>query len=426
MNRLTLPLLYTLLYISKKARSSLQGRQGWKKRYREFAAQKNGKKKIVHFHAASAGEYLCAKPVIKQFYEQGYLCIVTVTSISGYQWLAREKNPHLAFFDYLPADLASNVRFFYRTIQPVAVVFVKTDLWPNLIMEGAKRQIALFLISASITRESSKYRSKLSRSYHRFLYRHMDGIYTADPESAEIFSGYFLPGETLFAGDSRYDMVADRKKSERLPGWLFPKEAECLVLGSVWQSDIAEIGRPLCKLMHERPQLHVIAAPHETTEKEQCLIESTFRDFTVVRYSSLDERTEGIKPQKEMVTARVVSVDRVGPLFSLYNFANAAYVGGGFGAGIHNILEPLAMGAPVIFGPRHRKFPEAKEAIDAGVAFSVVGAPDFAYVLEKMLGSHKGRHKQQALDFVENHSGVSQKYFQMIHNKINAKSRQSK
>lgn len=417
-NLATLPLIYSLLSISKKARQSLAGRRGWRKRYEAYGKLKREKKGLILFHAASAGEYLCAKPVIEKFYQKGYSCAVTVTSISGYKWLRREKNPHLLFFDYLPADLVLNIRFFYKKVAPKAVIFVKTDLWPNLIFEGAKQKIPLFLISAAISRDSSKFRSRVSRSYHRCLYRRLSGIFSVNAESDEVFSGFFLPGATKSIGDSRYDMVAQRKTAEKLPPWRYPKNAEILVIGSAWPPDIAQIAAPLNKLMDERPNLYCIIAMHEVGEKGLCLVESSFRERSFIRYSELAIRAGENKNQKEIINERIVAVDRIGPLFSLYSYARVSFVGGAFEGKLHNILEPLAMGSPVIFGPGYKKYPEAKEAIEAGVAFPITGAPDFSYVLDELLGEKGDPLSKMATDFVAQHRGVSAAYLNEIEEEL--------
>lgn len=341
---------------SLKSKQWVTGRKNWKEDLKEIPRKKNRR---IWFHVSSLGEFEQARPVIEKLKTQHELVDIILTFFSPSGYLIRSGYP-LATVRYLPADLPGNAAKWIEGIQPDIAVFVKYDLWPGYLKALEKRKIPTVLISAHWTpgdllnsRNIPPTRSLLRKFNHIFLQQEDHLVYFRQKGFENI----------SVAGDTRIDRCLElpAETDARLPFELKVLEQFDLVAGSTWAPDE--------KLIIEATQalnLRVLLAPHDVSSANvNRLIHSI--PFPVVKLSELRNAT---------FIPGVVIIDSIGLLSILYAKGKIAYVGGGFGSGIHNTLEPLAHRKPVIFGPAYSKFPEAVEMIRLKAARSVTNAQE--------------------------------------------------
>ena len=403
--------LKAIAFRNQKINETLAGHRGVWQRIEEQMRQRKNHMPLVWFHVASAGEYLQAMPVMQRLMADGYQCALTVTSVSGIRWANRQRAnfPELILVDYFPLDTQGNVNRLIDLINPNAIVFVKFDLWPNLIWEACKRKIPLLLISATLHEKSKRLTSKIARSFYASIYACLDQIMAVTDEDKQRFLETCPTHQGIsVVGDTRYDSVLDRKKQippPRLPDYV--KQRTVLVLGSIWPADEHHIFPAILRAMEAFPDLMVIAAPHETDEPHLQSIEATFENYAPVRFTQ-------IKPDND--EKRVIIVDTVGQLSSIYHYADLAYVGGAFSTGVHNTMEPCAMGLPAVFGPFYQNSPEAMTMVKEKKCFSIKNEKEFSDILFALLRDKAFRVAtgKAAANFIEEQSGASDVCFSKI------------
>jgi len=416
---LILPLLkiaVRLLAIKhQKTARTLQGHQGLWNRIEQQAKQFDNNKPLIWFHVASAGELLQAQPVMERFMAHGYACALTMTSVSGMAWANKLKQNYsdLVLVDYLPFDSTKNIRRLLKLLNPVATIYVKFDLWPNLIWQCHQQAIPQFLISATLREQSKRLTNPLGRSLYRSLYACLNGIYAVSKADQQRFL-VTNPNHPaiLQVGDTRFDSVLDRKKNispPTLPAHL--KDRTTMVLGSTWPTDEIHIFPAIQKALTEDPQRLVFIAPHETKAEHLLEIENYFSQQKMVRFSQLDENTD----------INMVLIDSVGLLSALYHYADIAFVGGAFGKGVHNVMEPAAMGVPAICGPYYQNSPEVIELVEQKKCFSITNQEDFQHMLFGLLSDLTHTHElgQQAANYIEQQAGASDTCFRLIEDQLN-------
>lgn len=338
------------------------------------------RRQTVWFHCASLGEFEQGRPVmerIRELYPQS-LIILTFFSPSGYE--IRKKTPVADFVWYLPLDTPANARRFLGLINPSMVFFVKYEYWFNLLKELKRRDISIFMVSA-VFRPGQHF----FRWYGKWFLRQLKNVtwfFLQNGEAKALLEAHGIKNFTV-TGDTRFDRVtAIAANPVEYPlVEKFCKNSRVLIAGSIWPPDDALLF-PL--IVNRKIKLKYILAPHEVHEaRVSSLIEGirktpgmpVGRD-AIVRLSEL---TKGNASR-----AKVLVVDSIGQLAHLYRYGSFAYVGGAFGAGLHNILEPVSFGKPVMFGPRHTKFTEAVDLIRLGGAVCVK-TPEEAKALTKRL-----------------------------------------
>ncbi len=326
---------------------------------------------LVWFHVASLGEFEQAKPVIKAFKEKYPFWAVCVTffSPSGYEPVAKKKQLWVDYVQYLPFDTRANAKKFLDILRPDAVFFVKYDLWANHILETQSREIPLFLIAAAFREEQPYF--KWYGGFFLNLLRKFDWIFTQKEEQVILGKSRGLK-QISRAGDPRYDNVKEISLSPRhFPEIQLTKPA--LVIGSAWQEDMDF----LLPFLRMDSAYQVIIAPHD------------------IRSDQIHEWGKAIeKPYllySEIHTHKgadweVLFINNIGMLSSLYQFARVAYVGGGSGKGLHNILEPLAFGIPVVFAKvkKENKFLEAGISQEYGCGFAVNSSQELTATMKNL------------------------------------------
>jgi len=276
----------------------------------------------------------------------------------------------------LPIDTVNNAKQFIEIIKPQAVFFIKYEFWFNYLIELKKKKIPVYLISVIFRKE--QYFFKWYGSWFRKQLNNYTCIFLQDEISQKLLNSISISNCTI-AGDTRFDRVAEvatgTKRIEMVE--LFKGNSKILVAGSTWQEDEKLLFQLIQNSKLKTQNLKFIIVPHEIHEKHIQSIIELFSASKVIRYSQAKEET--------IAQYEILIVDNIGMLSSLYYYADVAYVGGGFGIGIHKILEAAVFGLPVFFGPHYHKFEEAKELIKRGGAFSVNSHPSFEKLFSQIM-----------------------------------------
>ena len=352
----------------------------------------------VWFHCASLGEFEQGRPVMEELRKKAphYKILLTFFSPSGFE--VRKAYPGADLVVYLPLDTESNVEKFLQTFQPKLAVFVKYEFWFGYLNALKQKNIPTILISARFRPDQIFF-----QMYGGWFRKHLDcftEIHVQDEDSAKLLKsiGY---ARCIVSGDSRYDRVYSNAQSpQSLPlieNWIQGRKV--LIAGSTWPEDDSVL------FPWHSEYWALIVAPHEISEHRIRAIESSCGS-TSIRYSEL---------MKEPKQTHVLIIDNVGMLLSIYALGNMAYVGGAFGKGLHNILEPAACGLPVIFGPKHVKFIEAADLIKHQGACSISTKDEFQSAFLEF-GEPKTNDKKKDLcsQFVKDRTGATEMIMKSI------------
>ena len=375
-----------------RASLMINGRKG---QFEKIAsALKENKKELLWFHAASLGEFEQARPIIEQIDRNRFCMVLTFFSSSGYQ--VRKNYSGVDHVFYLPFDTRKNASEFLNLIHPFAVFFVKYEFWFFYLNQLSSLGIHAFLISAAIKKETLQtflYGSLLKEMLKKFTF-----IFTQFKENENMLKAEGIKN-VLHVGDTRYDRVSENvMKVASLPLiQKFRNDKFLLVAGSSYHQE-EELVFEFLKVNQDA---RAVIAPHEVTKSRLREIESRFKSISTISYSMAE--AAGISNQ------RILIIDNVGMLSSVYRYASLALVGGGFGTkGLHNILEPCAFGIPVAFGKKNISgFHEANEMIKAGAALGIdmndisqfTSLPNERSICEKM--------GEAALKFIEIKKGAT-------------------
>ena len=381
-----------------KAKAWVQGREGlWER----LNAKRDALRGCLWMHCASVGEFEQGRPVLEAIKAErpDLPVLLTFFSPSGYE--ARKDYTLATHVDYLPPDSASNAQRLVELLAPRAAIFVKYEFWYHHLHALKAKAVPTFLISA-IFREGQPF-----FKWYGGAWREMLGcyacIFTQDEASKDLLAGIGVTNVTV-SGDTRFDRVmAIVKAPEELPiaHALAQANGRVLVCGSTWPAD----ERLLLKALQvTRATPRILIAPHEPSTEHLHAIDRDFPE-PLVAYSAFDQDAS----PAQFSELRTLLIDRMGLLARLYKYADAAYVGGGFGDGIHSLLEAAAWGKPVIFGPKHTKFAEAKGLIDAGGGFEVRNAEELRAVLDRLLGDKDALAKasEAAANYVRDRVGAT-------------------
>lgn len=329
-------------------------------------------RKLAWFHCASLGEFEQGRPVMEAFRKihPEYIILLTFFSPSGYEIRKAYTGADLVF--YLPLDTRKNAARFIGLVKPDVAFFVKYEFWFNFLELLHEKKIKTFLISAIFRGDQHFF--KWYGSWSRSILRDFTHIFVQNNYSHELLSFVGVENVTV-SGDTRLDRVADIAADIKEFPLIkaFARNSMVLIAGSTWPPDEELLVK---YLKTNKYQVKTIIAPHEIEEaKIRTLIEKL--GLRAGRYSQAN-------PQN-ILTWEVLIIDSIGMLAHLYNYGTIAYIGGGFGEGIHNILEAAVFGLPVIFGPNYAKFHEALELLEREGAFPVENYADFEKVLNNLL-----------------------------------------
>ncbi len=354
---------------SKKARQMIVGRL---RTFRTLKEKVAPGARYVWFHAASLGEFEQGRPLIERIKRErpGTKVLLTFFSPSGYE--VRKNYPMADIVCYLPFDTVGNILSFFRYVRPEAAYFIKYEFWATAITYCHFHNIPVYSIS-SIFRPKQVFFRWYGRGYASVL-RSIEHFFVQDEQSQQLLIGIGIePERVSVTGDTRFDRVIDIQSQAReqpLVG-AFAQGHKVLVCGSTW---------PPCEELianhfNRHPELRLIVAPHVVSEAHLRQIEALV-DRPTLR---LSEATE-----ENVSSAECLIVDCYGLLSSLYRYGQVAYVGGGFGHGIHNVPEAAVYGVPVVIGPRNAAFREAQDLLRLGACLEVTDQATYDRAIDSL------------------------------------------
>lgn len=379
-----------------QAKQFLTGRRG---QFRKMKAAVGASDEVVWFHCASVGEFEQARPVIEVFKKSypNYKILLTFFSPSGYEL---RKNYELAdYVFYLPMDKAANARKFINIFHPRLAIFIKYEYWFNYIDEIYKAGIPLFFVSAIF--RSQQHFFRFYGGWFRKQLRKVTWFFIQNETSDRLLSQIGIQNYEL-SGDTRFDRVLKVLDSPfELPEIsLFKGNNELLVAGSTWPPD-EDI---LLSYLNGKPKnFKLLLVPHKIDENHIAEIMKKFDGFSPLRYSQSKE--------KKLSESSVLVMDKMGLLSGLYRYADLAYVGGGFGVGIHNLLEAAVYGLPVLFGPNHEQFQEANDLLALGGGYCVKNTKNFQDITDHLRNDSTSYKRASAASkgYVRENSGATGK-----------------
>jgi 3-deoxy-D-manno-octulosonic-acid transferase len=359
----------------------------------------NEDNRVIWFHCASLGEFEQGRPVIEAVKKnfKGYKILLTFFSPSGYE--VRKKYDQADYVFYLPADTPSNAKRFVEITKPSLVYFVKYEFWFNYINELSANKIPLFYIS-SIFRPTQHFFKPWGK-WARMNLRKITHFFVQNEQSIDLLHKIGVYHVEV-SGDSRFDRVLQIRDEQRdiplLPE--FTQYSLTLVAGSTWSPDedvLKEV------MEQSKTDFRLVIAPHIVSEDHINELLQKFSSFNPILFSAARA--------KDFVKNRVLIINTIGKLSFIYRYANIAYIGGGFGSGIHNTLEAATYGLPVIFGPNYQKFNEAVELVELGAAFPVHNADECFEVFDSLTGNRTEclQAGNFAKEYVEKKGGATSK-----------------
>lgn len=365
------------------------------------------KANYIWFHAASLGEFEQGRPMMEKIRKEHpeYKILLTFFSPSGYE--VRKNYNGADVICYLPFDTPYRVRKFLQLARPAMAIFIKYEFWGNYLHELKKQGVPVYIISA-IFRPDQLFFQWYGRPYRRML-RCFDHLFVQDERSRQLLAEYGV-GNVTVTGDTRFDRVLDvRSMAREIPlveKFVHSNRQEktlTLIAGSSWPEDEAIF----IPYFHAHPEMKLIIAPHEIHREHLLAIESMLKRPSV-RLSEAHE--------DDLATKDCLIIDSFGLLSSIYRYGQIAYIGGGFGAGIHNTLEAAVYGIPVLFGPKYHKFKEAKDLIAVGGGASVADAGAFGDKMDEWLTYREvlDAAGEAAGSFVSRHAGATDKILKEI------------
>ena len=385
-------IISSISIFNKKAKLWINGRKSTQRLIETHQLEEF--KGAIIFHAASLGEFEQVRPILEKVKENFPIqkIIVTFFSPSGYEV---QKNYRLADkVLYLPFDFKSKIQPFFEQLSPVALIIVRYEFWLNTIEIAHQQKIPLFLISASFRK-------------NQIFFKFYGGIFR---RALQRFNAIFVTQESnllslkkigiinaIHAPDTRLDRVISIAKTIKSFPLIedFLSQKECiLVCGSTWNEDLPII----LPFINRNAGKKFIIAPHHIDEKTIQEIEKKLT-ITNIRYSLLSNNFD-----KEI---NVLIIDNFGMLSSLYRYGKSAYIGGGFGTSVHNVLEAAVYGIPVLFGPKHIKAIECRQLIDHGIGFEICNVEEFSkrmIALANNASSFK-EISEAANSFIKNNQG---------------------
>ena len=413
-----------LIYLTGVAIASLFNKkvkmmwQGEKKAIRTIREKMDPNARYVWFHAASLGEFEQGRPIIERFRKERpeFKILLTFFSPSGYE--VRKNYEGADIICYLPLDTPHNARRFLRTIRPEMAFFIKYEFWYNYLHILRHRNIPVYSVS-SIFRPNQIFFRWYGRQYSKVL-KCFTRFFVQNERSRELLAKIGIHDVTV-SGDTRFDRVLSiKEQSKELPivsAFLDGKNG--FVAGSSWLPD-EEIFIPY--MLQNNPDWKLIIAPHVIGEDHLKQIEALLEGKKVIRYTDARDAWESAnEAQRDAQSKRLAEADAIiincfGLLSSIYRYGKVAYVGGGFGVGIHNVLEAAVWGMPVIFGPNHERFQEAVALIAEGGGFSICDTHDFEIFMRKFSSDPKtlAEASRKAGEYVKSQSGATDAVMRVV------------
>ena len=403
--------LYSLLVrlasiFNEKARQFVRGRSNWKANLQN---QIEKDARYIWFHCASLGEFEQGRPVIEEIKKQHpeFKIILTFFSPSGYE--IRKNYAGANIISYLPLDTKSNASAFINIVKPEKVFFIKYEFWYFYIAELKKQNVPLYIISAIFRENQQFFKNTIGGKWYREILFQFEHFFVQNENSAELLKSIGLNNISV-SGDTRFDRVAEIAKAAKKIEVVekFKGKALLFVAGSTWKPD-EEL---LAEFINQNKDIKFIIAPHEVSQSNINRIHQLLKK-PAISFSKVNE--------KEIHNYQVLIIDSIGLLSSLYQYSNVAYIGGGFGVGIHNILEAATFGMPIVFGPNFKKFKEAIDLIQNGGAFSIAKFDELESIFNHLIFDKKLLNKTSEIckKYVEKNVGSTKFIIKIVFNNYN-------
>ncbi|MFH1000129.1 MAG: glycosyltransferase N-terminal domain-containing protein [Bacteroidota bacterium] len=363
------------------------------------------KKPIIWMHAASLGEFEQGRPVLESIKQQfpGYALVLTFFSPSGYE--VRKNYPNADFVFYLPLDTPKNAKLFLEIVPASLVIFIKYEYWYNYLKEIEKKKIPMVIISA-IFRKKQIFFSFYGSWFLNHL-KQIDWFFVQNQESLNLLNKVGIL-QCSISGDTRFDRVAQVASLASTNPILeqFKGNSKLLLVGSSWPKDETLIYPLLAKF----PELKIVIAPHLIDEKHIKLIKKHTAEKHI-RYS--EAKSNNVKQKQVLI------VDNFGLLSALYLYADFTYIGGGFGAGLHNTLEAATFGMPIFIGPNYKKFQEAVDLVELKAIKVIEDSNDLEIALHHLLSNPELCLKKAALarNYVKAKTGAANQILDFLKDK---------
>lgn len=394
--RIYLILILIYSFFNKKAKKWLVGRKNINFIF--------NKEKSIWFHFASLGEFEQGRPVLEKMrlIYPGKTIVITFFSPSGYE--VRKNTPLAEQVYYLPLDTATNATKFIDCINPGIAVFTKYEYWYHYFNELNKRQIPLYVISGIFRPKQIFF--KWHGSLHRKMLTYVTHFFVQDEQSKTLLKNIGVSNVTV-SGDTRFDRVWENSQEPKQLEIIqqFKAQKPVFIGGSTWPKDEELIA----SLIPLYPGWKFIFAPHEITESKIQALLKLMPQGKAIRFSQITN-------SQALSDYSILIIDNIGMLSSLYQYGDIAFIGGGFGAGIHNILEAAAFGLPVIFGPRYQKFKEARDVVEKQLGFSVINIEELKEVADILISDKAYRQtiSKKIQAYVKANTGATQKFIEEI------------
>lgn len=391
-------ILISAFFGNEKAKKWRDGRKGL---FEQLEQKIPTDKELVWFHCASLGEFEQARPLLEKIKkERVYFILLTFFSPSGFE--SKQNYPHADHICYLPLDSSSNAKKFVQLIQPKFSFFAKYEFWFNILKELKKGNHPHFLISGIFRKEQQFF-----QPYGKWFLRHLadfDHFYLQDQNSLTLMKEHGIEQCSL-SGDGRFDRVAEIAKAPFSDPRFdeFTKGNKVIVFGSSWSKE----NEMAFQLATSDPQLKVIIAPHE---------------FKAADFEHLSKKYEKelqyLSSYKEGNNSQILIIDQMGLLAKVYRYGQIAVIGGGFGKGIHNILEAAVYGIPVLFGPNYRIFKEAWDLLEVEGAKVFKNEEQFHLSISELLTKDEQRLSmgKNCLDYFNQNTGATSLIFNHLSN----------
>jgi len=406
-----LSIFFYSILIKLAAPFNLKAGQISKGRQRVFAELPNKIKHdrpIIWVHCASLGEFEQGRPLIEAIKKQHpeYQILLTFFSPSGYEI---RKNYELAdYIYYLPADTKSNSQKLIELVNPEFVFFVKYEFWFHYIQELKKRNIPLYLVSAIFRENQLFFKNTPWGKWYRKMLFGFSHFFVQDEQSVKLLASIGINNVTK-AGDTRFDRVAEiARNGKDIPlVEKFKGNSQLVVAGSTWKPD-EEL---LIEYIHAHPEIKFVIAPHETKKGNIDRLISQLKTPVICYTEATNE---------SVMNKQVLLVDTIGLLSSVYKYADLAYIGGGFGVGIHNTLEAAIFGMPIVFGPNYLRFNEATTMVKLGVAHPINDYSGLKTILDTLLSDTEKRKEitSACISFTQQNLGATKTITSKVFNKL--------
>lgn len=387
---------------NQKAKKWLDGRKDWPAKLGTALSSRGNRKHTFWFHCASLGEYEQALPLIEGLKHDypGSFILVTFFSPSGFENF--KSTPLVDAVSYLPLDTPSNARRFILLTQPTAVFFVKYEIWHHFIAALSSQKIPVYLISANF-RSDQIYFKGYGAWFRKSLFK-FNHIFVQQKSNIELLKTIGLLTCSV-SGDTRIDRVLDNLAEQKmLPEAVsFLRGDKAIIVGSAWWEEADIVKKFLAETGY---QGKVIIAPHEVGPENINKIIKHFEGFSFQCFSKFNPE----------IDSQILIIDTIGQLKHLYAHANLAFIGGGFGSGLHNILEAVTYGIPVLFGPNYQGFPEAAELIQLRCAYVVKDQKSFTAQVQHLLNNPMLLKvvEEMSRKFIKDNSGATRKIIDKI------------